>query len=59
MLRVHWHGVQAGLELMFDAMMGAANANKKLTMVICSSMGDLAAVIQDPRWEELAPLTVR
>ena len=44
---------------MFDAMMGAANANKKLTMVICSSMGDLAAVIQDPRWEELAPLTVR
>ena len=49
---------RGGHELAFDAMRTAAAAGHKITIVLCSSLTDIAALIRDPRWEELAPSVV-
>ena len=48
----------SGHELAFSAMRESRETGHKLTIVCCSAMTDLAELIQDERWEELAPGTV-
>ena len=49
------HGAAAGHELVFDALRAARASGQQLTIVLNSALTDMAAVLRDPRWDELAP----
>ena len=46
---------QGGHELAFRALEEAKAAGRQLAIVLNSAMTDMAAMIDDPRWEQLAP----
>ncbi|KAL1526818.1 hypothetical protein AB1Y20_015510 [Prymnesium parvum] len=49
---------RGGHELAFAALRDSREGGHKITIVLCSALTDMAALIRDPRWEELAPSTV-
>jgi len=49
---------RGGHELAFAAMADAKAKGHKITIVLCSSLVDMAALVRDGRWEQLAPCVV-
>jgi len=49
---------QGGHELAFRALEEAKAAGRQLAIVLNSAMTDMAAMLDDPRWEQLAPSVI-